>query len=307
VDHETDHGVKADELVQVLSDVLEDDAAKVVVFSQWLRMHELVARRLDARAWSHVLFSGDVPGPKRKDLIHRFREDPKCRLFLATDAGGVGLNLQHASVVVNLDQPWNPAVLEQRIGRVHRLGQHRPVRVIHFISKGTIEEGMLGLLAFKKSVFAGVLDGGQNEVFMGGTRLTRFMESVEQATQSIPQPVPEELPEPEGHEAPSDEEPPRDAPQIIRLDAPHGGLPQESPSGSPWGEVITAGMTLLEKLARTLSSPAASGAQAPGSLALPNLVSVDESGGEPYLRLPMPKPEVMEKLAGLLSALAERL
>ena len=76
--------------------------------------------------------------------IRRFKEDPDCRLFLATDAGGVGLNLQHASVVVNLDQPWNPAVLEQRIGRVHRLGQQRPVRVVHFIAQGTIEEGMLG-------------------------------------------------------------------------------------------------------------------------------------------------------------------
>ena len=74
-------------------------------------------------------------------MIHRFKEDPDCRLFLATDAGGVGLNLQNASAVVNLDQPWNPAVLEQRIGRVHRLGQRRPVRVVHFIAQGTIEEG----------------------------------------------------------------------------------------------------------------------------------------------------------------------
>ena len=111
-----------------------------------------------------------------KDLVHRFRADPDCRLFLATDAGGVGLNLQNASAVVNLDQPWNPAVLEQRIGRVHRLGQHRPVRVLHLIAQGTIEEGMLGLLAFKKSLFAGVLDGGQSEVFLGGTKLKRFME-----------------------------------------------------------------------------------------------------------------------------------
>ena len=133
-----------------------------------------------------------MPGPKRKDLIHRFKEDPACRLFLSTDAGGVGLNLQNASAVVNLDQPWNPAVLEQRIGRVHRLGQHRPVRVVHFIAQGTIEEGMLGLLAFKKSMFAGVLDGGQDEVFLGGTRLKQFMESVEKATGSIPPSMPQQ-------------------------------------------------------------------------------------------------------------------
>ena len=108
-------------------------------------MHELVAAAARGSAsWDHVLFHGGVPGPQRKDLIDRFQEDPDCRLFLSTDAGGVGLNLQHASVVVNLDLPWNPAVLEQRIGRVHRLGQHRPVRVVHFIAQGTIEEGMLG-------------------------------------------------------------------------------------------------------------------------------------------------------------------
>jgi SNF2 family DNA or RNA helicase len=68
-------------------------------------------------------------------------------VFLSTDAGGVGLNLQHAaSVVVNMDLPWNPAVLEQRIGRVHRLGQTRGVQVVNFIAENTIEEGMLSVL-----------------------------------------------------------------------------------------------------------------------------------------------------------------
>ena len=60
-----------------------------------------------------------------------------------------------------MDLPWNPAVLEQRIGRVHRLGQTRSVQVVNFVAKGTIEEGMLRVLAFKKSLFAGVLDGGE--------------------------------------------------------------------------------------------------------------------------------------------------
>ncbi len=192
LDQKTDHGVKADELAQLLAEVFEDRDAKVVVFSQWVRMHELVVRRLERRKWGHVFFHGGVPGPARKGLVHRFKEDPACRLFLATDAGGVGLNLQNASAVVNLDQPWNPAVLEQRIGRVHRLGQRRPVRVVHFIAQGTIEEGMLGLLAFKSAMFAGVLDKGEDEVFLGGTRLKRFMESVENATGSIPSPMPQQ-------------------------------------------------------------------------------------------------------------------
>jgi len=136
LDGETDFGHKADELAVLLEEILEERDAKVVIFSQWLRMHELIGRRLERRHWGHVLFHGGVPGPKRKDLIARFREDAACRLFLSTDAGGVGLNLQHASVVANMDLPWNPAVLEQRVGRVHRLGQHRPVRVVHFIAAG---------------------------------------------------------------------------------------------------------------------------------------------------------------------------
>src|SRR5262249_37392648 len=93
---------------------------------------------------------------------------------------------QHANVVLNLDLPWNPAVLEQRIGRVHRLGQSQPVRVVNFVAQGTIEQGMLEVLRFKKSLFAGVLDGGDKDVFLGGSRLTKFMETVEAATTGIP-------------------------------------------------------------------------------------------------------------------------
>ncbi|MGQ9592168.1 MAG: DEAD/DEAH box helicase, partial [Planctomycetota bacterium] len=205
IDRETDHGVKADELLVVLGEILEDPARKVVVFSQWVRMHELVTKRLERRRLPYILFSGAVPGPKRKDLVNRFREDPSCRLFLSTDAGGVGLNLQHASAVVNLDLPWNPAVLEQRIGRVHRLGQHRPVSVVNFVAQGTIEEGILSVLEFKQSVFAGVLDGGQDEVFLGGTRLKRFMESVESVTAAIPKSMPSEPSAGDGRGAPTGE------------------------------------------------------------------------------------------------------
>ncbi len=189
VDHKTDQGPKPDEAVTLLEELGERPGAKVVVFSQWLRMHELLVRRLKKRGVGHVLFHGGVPGNKRKELIDRFRDDPDCRVFLSTDAGGVGLNLQFASVVLNMDLPWNPAVLEQRIGRVHRLGQRQPVRVVNFVAQGTIEEGMLGVLKFKQSLFAGVLDGGEKDVFLGGSRLNKFMETVEAATAAIPEGV----------------------------------------------------------------------------------------------------------------------
>ena len=147
LDQETDHGVKADELAALFEDVFAEPEAKAVVFSQWTRTHDIVIRRLEVRGLGYVSFHGGVPSDKRPALVERFRDDPNCRVFLSTDAGSTGLNLQHASTLVNMDLPWNPAILEQRIGRIHRMGQVRPVRVINFVAKGTIEEGMLSVLA----------------------------------------------------------------------------------------------------------------------------------------------------------------
>lgn len=184
IDQKTRFGKKVDELAVLLSEIFEQNNVKVVVFSQWERMTSLVAELLRRKSWLYVHFHGGVPGHKRKDLIRTFHDNPGCRVFLSTDAGGVGLNLQAASIVVNLDLPWNPAVLEQRIGRVHRLGQHKPVRVVNFISEASIEENMLSVLRFKKSLFAGVLDNGMDSVFIGKSRISKFMESVEELTGS---------------------------------------------------------------------------------------------------------------------------
>jgi superfamily II DNA or RNA helicase len=133
LDQETDHGVKADELAALFDDLFADPEAKAVVFSQWTRTHDIVIRRLEARGLGYVSFHGGVPSDKRPALVERFRDDPACRVFLSTDAGSTGLNLQHASTLVNMDLPWNPAILEQRIARIHRMGQTRPVRIINFV------------------------------------------------------------------------------------------------------------------------------------------------------------------------------
>jgi SNF2 family DNA or RNA helicase len=282
-------GHKADEVATLLDELLERPGTKVVVFSQWLAMHGLVVKRLAARGVGHAFFHGGLSSPQRKGLIDRFREEPECKVFLSTDAGGVGLNLQHASVVVNVDLPWNPAVLEQRIGRVHRLGQTQGVRVVNFVSKGGIEEGMLNVLAFKKSLFEGVLDGGDKEVFLGGSRLNQFMESVEAATTAIPAHEPQEEPrEPEATPpAPAEEErAPAPAPAAV----------------DPWSGLLQAGMALLSQFA---------GAAKPGEpstqAALSGRVCRDERTGETYLRLPVPPPEVVQQAVGALAALLQSL
>src|SRR5262249_31375034 len=277
---QTDSGVKADELTTLLEEVFERPATKVVVFSQWLRMHELLVRRFKERGWDYVLFHGGVPGPQRKGLVDRFREDPRCRAFLATDAGGVGLNLQHASVVVNMDIPWNPAVLEQRIGRVHRLGQRQPVRVVNFVAQGTIEEGMLSLLKFKKSLFAGVLDGGEKEVFLGGSRLNRFMETVEKAASSIPETA---LEDSEARRESSDT---REEPESREAErGPRATAVPSAPAGDPWAGLLQTGVALLQQLA-TASCGTAREKENGARTAVPglSLIRRDETTGEPYLR-----------------------
>lgn len=150
---------KLEELESVLADLADEPDCKIIVFSEWVRMLELVgglAREMDLDvAWHH----GGVPQQRRRMEIRRFKEDPFCRLFLSSDAGSLGLNLQVASVVINLDLPWNPAKLEQRIARAWRKNQRRPVRVINLVTADSIEQRMQGVLASKQELADGVLDG----------------------------------------------------------------------------------------------------------------------------------------------------
>src|SRR3990172_2177704 len=149
-------GPKLTELDEILSEEIASNGHKAIVFSQWASMLALTEPIIQRVGLGYVKLTGDVPSAKRGDLIQKFFDDPQCRVFLSTDAGGVGLNLQAASLVINLDLPWNPAVLEQRIARAHRHGQLSSVQVINLIAKGTIEERMLDTLAAKKNVFAAV-------------------------------------------------------------------------------------------------------------------------------------------------------
>jgi helicase-like protein len=100
-----------------------------------------------------------VPQDRRRAQITRFKRDPECRLFLSTDSGSVGLNLQIASAVINLDLPWNPAKLEQRIARAWRKNQMRTVDVINLVTEDSIEHSMLHVLSQKQALADGVLDG----------------------------------------------------------------------------------------------------------------------------------------------------
>jgi superfamily II DNA or RNA helicase len=305
IDETTDHGRKADELMTLLSEALERPEQKVVVFSQWKRMLDTIVSRFEKKKIGHVLFCGDVPGSKRGALIERFREDPNCRVFLSTDAGGVGLNLQHASMVVNLDMPWNPAVLEQRIGRVHRLGQQRPVHVVNFVSRGTIEESMLSVLSFKSSLFAGVLDDGAKDVFLGGTKLQRFMRTVEEATNSIGTVEANETSvASEGEETSSTLATGRTEQTAANDDAER----VESPTPLATADVAASGTAtsaaLLAELARALTGDAKPTTGTTTGRSSSRLLTIDPGTGESLLRIPA---EAKPALAQVFRALAEAL
>lgn len=291
LDKKTDFGVKADELMTVLDEIFEAPDAKVVVFSQWLRMHELLQRRLQAKKYRHILFHGGIPGNKRKDFIQQFKEDDRCKAFLSTDAGGVGLNLQNASAVINMDLPWNPAVLDQRIGRVHRLGQHRPVRVVNFVAQGTIEHGMLSLLSFKKSLFAGILENGQDEVFLGGSRLKRFMDSVEKATGQIPAAMP----------APSV----ADETETVVTDKTQHQQTQDPQK--LWNDILVAGASLLTQLGQAMQSNSANAASSNKQIFSSLNIETDENTGQQHLKLPLPKKETLEKIFTVLNQLVQNM
>lgn len=150
---------KLDELARVLEEVLADPDVKVIVFSEWEGMLARVREHADKLGIGYAWHTGSVPQQKRRAEILAFRNVPSCRLFLSTDSGGVGLNLQNASVVINCDLPWNPAKLEQRIARAWRKNQRRSVTVVNLIAEGTIEHGMLAGLADKRELALGVIDG----------------------------------------------------------------------------------------------------------------------------------------------------
>lgn len=178
--------VKIAEVMNLLDNVLESGDEKVVVFSEWERMTRLVAMELDKRGVRYEYLNGRVPSKRRGELVDDFTTLPESRVFLSTDAGSTGLNLQVASTLINMDLPWNPAVLEQRIARIFRLGQEKPVQIINLVSKGSIEEGMINKLRFKKSMFEGVLDGGADTVFVDESKFKKLMDDLTIVMEATP-------------------------------------------------------------------------------------------------------------------------
>jgi len=150
---------KLEELEGILEDILAEDGRKVIVFSEWERMLTMVRELVGEMGFEAAWHTGSLPQDRRRAEINRFKQDPNCRVFLSTDSGSVGLNLQVASAVVNVDLPWNPAKLEQRIARAWRKNQTRSVAVVNLVTEDSIEHSILHLLGQKQALADGLVDG----------------------------------------------------------------------------------------------------------------------------------------------------
>jgi SNF2 family DNA or RNA helicase len=156
------YSTKLEELDNLLQRLNREDDRKIVLFSEWTTMLNLIEPILTKHKMSFVRLDGSVPQKKRQALVNRFQSDPACKLFITTNAGSTGLNLQAGNTVINVDLPWNPAILEQRISRVHRMGQKRPIQVYLLVTTETLEEGLLGTLSAKHELAKAALDIDSN-------------------------------------------------------------------------------------------------------------------------------------------------
>ena len=223
---------KLAELRRLVADLVVEQGRKIVVFSQWRRMLRLAEWSVRDLLADHgaraVFFTGAEKQSQRTRSVVDFHDDPQASVMFLSDAGGVGLNLQKAaSACINLELPWNPAVLEQRIGRIYRLGQKRPIDVYNLVSESSIEGRIAGLLGAKQALFSGLFDGTSDEIrfdtaasFM--TRVERLVDpgDLPEAPRSTVRSRPAADGDGDGHEA--DEETPATGTEVALLDAALG-------------------------------------------------------------------------------------
>lgn len=166
IDPTTNFSPKLIELKDVLLEKLDlpNNERKVIIFSEWTKMNHIIGKFLLENKITFIELNGKVPIKKRQALIKEFESNENIQVFLSTEAGGTGLNLQVADTVINFELPWNPAKKNQRIGRIDRLGQkNKNLTVINFISKDSIEMKIASGLKVKQNLFDNVLNIDSND------------------------------------------------------------------------------------------------------------------------------------------------
>ena len=161
IDEETNVSPKLEELENILLDQLDikNTNRKIIIFSEWIKVHKLIGQMLRHNKIGFAELNGKIPVKLRGELIKKFENSPECKIFLSTEAGGSGLNLQIADMLINFELPWNPAKKNQRIGRIDRLGQKsNKLTIYNMITRDSIEQQIAAGLLVKQNLFEGVLN-----------------------------------------------------------------------------------------------------------------------------------------------------
>ncbi|HEL5054237.1 TPA: DEAD/DEAH box helicase family protein [Stenotrophomonas maltophilia] len=140
------------ELIYKLQQEESDPALKVLVFTEFVPTQAMLTDYLESRGFAVATLNGSMDMEARTQTLQKFAKD--ARVLISTDAGGEGLNLQFCHVIVNFDMPWNPMRIEQRIGRVDRIGQKHVVRALNFVLEDTVEHRVRQVLEEKLAVIA---------------------------------------------------------------------------------------------------------------------------------------------------------
>jgi SNF2 family DNA or RNA helicase len=184
IDDHTHESPKLDELKHILVEKLDvpNKEYKIIIFSEWVKVHKLIGKMLRDNNIGFVELNGTIPVKTRGELIRKFEKNPQYKVFLSTEAGGTGLNLQVANTLINFELPWNPARKNQRIGRIDRIGQKSAkLTIYNFITKLSIEEQIASGLIVKQNLFDGVLKADFNTDFVDFSSKGRsqFIEQIE--------------------------------------------------------------------------------------------------------------------------------
>jgi SNF2 family DNA or RNA helicase len=245
IDDKTHDSPKLLELEDILFEKLDikNSSHKVIIFSEWIRMHKLIGEQLRKHKIGFTELNGTVPVKARGDLIKNFENDPQCKVFLSTEAGGAGLNLQAADILINFELPWNPAKKNQRIGRIDRLGQKSTkLTIYNLISRNSIEQQIAAGLLVKQSLFEGVLSKNSDLTYVDFSTKGRsqFIQQIEaiikEQEQPAEMPLAVQTPSAEGKKA-----------QAV-TELQYSGTEQQAKQARELEQVLASGMQFLAGL-----------------------------------------------------------
>ena len=271
---------------ELFEQLAAEEGRKIVLFSEWTRMLNLIEPIATQAGLQFVRLDGSVPQKKRQQIVHQFQTDSDCRLILMSNAGSTGLNLQAANTVINVDLPWNPAVLEQRIARAHRMGQKRPVQVFLLITEETIEERLLATLSAKHDLAMAALDADSDvdevELQSGMEELKRRLERLLGDKPAAPVDVSQQ--------------------RAVEVEAEAISSARREKVAAAGGELLGAALNLVGQLIDTGQSAADTQVVSQMHDSLAQCVDRDESG-RPQLRITLPDEQALHGLAETLAKL----